>query len=109
MARPPTALSGIFYQYDTANCYDVLRARGALSWKGRLNKAKVIELLNRVIEQDLRAASEGPPMVGPSTPDRMQDALLDSPYISMRGRLMSGQMRYASEAERPWWKFWQWP
>ncbi len=107
MARPPTAISEIFYQYDTGKCYDVLRARGALSWKGRFNRAKVILLLNSVIEQDARAASAGPPMLGPSTPDRMQDALLDSPYISLRGRRMSQQMRFASQPSRPWWKFWQ--
>lgn len=107
MARPPTKLTEIFYRYDTAKCYGALRARGALSLKGRLNKVIVIELLNRVIEQDERAASDGPPMVGPSTPDRMQDALLDSPYLSWRGRAMSQQRARGDEKPSPWWKFWQ--
>lgn len=31
MARPPTALTENFYQYDTAKRYQVLRAPGALT------------------------------------------------------------------------------
>ncbi|MBA2684968.1 MAG: hypothetical protein H0U66_10795 [Gemmatimonadaceae bacterium] len=100
-------MTEIFYQYPTDKCYAVLRGRGALSWKGLLHRRDVIALLNRVIEKDARAALEGPPRVGPSTPDRMGDALADSPYLSWRGHSMHGAYPRASDAPSESWKFWR--
>lgn len=107
MARPPTALTQLFYRAGTTEkSYDMLRNRGALSWRGLLQRRKVIELLNRVVEQDAMAARQGPPLVGPSTPDQMGSALADSPYLSARGHRMNTQQAGASDDSRPSWKFW---
>lgn len=91
MARPPTALSILFYRSrDARMAYRLLRSHGALSWKGWLHKSKTIALLHSVIESDrLEYEAHGPPAPGASTPDRMADELLRSPYLSKRGHRMN--------------------
>ena len=107
MARPPTALTQLFYRARTTEkSYHMLRNRGALSWQGLLHQRKVIELLNGVVEQEAMAARRGPPLAGPSTPDQMGSALADSPYLSARGHRMNTQQPVASDDSRPFWKFW---
>jgi hypothetical protein len=107
MARPPTALTIIFYHASSPEkAYDMLRAHGALSWQGIRNRSAVIEILKRVINQDETTALYVPPVPGPSTPDRMAEALGVTPYLSKHGFAMAKQQPRESDPPRPFWMFW---
>lgn len=86
MARPPTKLTEIFYRYDIAKCYGALRARGALSLKGRLNKVMVIEpsrpISSRIVSV---AGSSRHPLASPRTRCNFREALARRPRARGKG------------------------
>jgi hypothetical protein len=84
MALPPSRLTDLLYRSGTTPeaLVAALSARGCLTSETVRNPSQLMALLSSTIT----AAEARPPMPGPSTPDLLVWALLDSAFLSPTGR-----------------------
>jgi hypothetical protein len=83
MALAPTRLKALFYRDPTPQgIARTLAAFGCLTIKARFYRRPVIQLIDTTLHPE---PDDGPPMPGPSTADRLSQALAASGYLNDRG------------------------
>ena len=88
MALPPTAFKDLLYgSYDEV--YDTLRKKRCLSWKGRRNREAVLAVMRESARRYSEWVREHPGMTGPNAHDRLADALLASPYVNRKAKMLA--------------------
>ena len=88
MALPPTAFKDLLFGTDD-EVYDTLRKKGCLSWKGRMNRDAVLQVMREAARDYSAWVREHPGMMGPNGQDRLASALLASPYVNKKARRLA--------------------
>ena len=90
MALPPTAFKDLLFgSHDEV--YDKLRKKRCLSWRGRRNREAVIQVMREAARGYSAWVREHPGMTGPNGQDRLADALLASPYVNWKARMLANK------------------
>ena len=87
MALPPTAFKDLLYGSDR-EVYEALRKARCLSLRGRWKRHAVQDVMRESARRYAEWAEAHPDMTGPNGHDRLAEALLDSPYVNARARLL---------------------
>ncbi len=90
MALPPTAFKDLLYGADD-EVYERLHRRRCLSWRGRRNRAAVLDVMRETHRRYAEWTRAHPRMTGPNAQDRLADALLASPFVNRRARRLAEQ------------------
>jgi hypothetical protein len=96
---PPTRLTHLLRstEFTPEAIVATLSANGCLTLAARARPAAVRKLIAGVLVSGRR----GPPVIGPSTTDRIARALSDSPFLSVKGRRF-----YDNLPDAPWYQRW---
>ena len=88
MALPPTAFKDLLFGTDD-EVYDTLWKKRCLSWKGRMNRDAVLQVMRETARDYSAWVNEHPGMTGANGQDRLASALLASPYVNKKARRLA--------------------
>ena len=88
MALPPTAFKDLLFG-SHEEVYETLRKKRCLSWKGRRNREAVLAVMRESARRYAEWVEAHPGMTGPNGQDRLADALLASPYVNAKAKLLA--------------------
>jgi hypothetical protein len=90
MALPPNRFKLLLCgSYE--EIYERLRVHGCLSDEGLRKKAHVLNIMEKVSREHHAWVRSHPGWTGPSGSDRLEAALLSSPYVTQRARELAEQ------------------